>query len=268
MQKPITYGTFQKPNDRASFAKKIVAVTSGKGGVGKSTVAANLSASLALRGHKVGLLDADIYGPNIPRVFGLRGELIRWGEEKMLPLQKDGVKIMSVASTLKEDDAPIVWRSSVAVSALVQFLEDVEWGELDYFVIDMPPGTGDVQITMLQEMSVDVAVVVTTPQEVAADDVKRAVRMLQESGVKNISLVENMSYFIGDDGKRYDIFGKGAGEEISQRYNIPLIANIPIVIEARELGDSGKIASLHNDEFKAIYSEVVSKIEELKDVES
>ncbi|MFP4333133.1 MAG: Mrp/NBP35 family ATP-binding protein [Campylobacterales bacterium] len=263
MQKPITYGTFQKPNDRASFAKKIIAVTSGKGGVGKSTVAANISASLALEGYKVGLLDADIYGPNIPRVFGLRGELIRWGEKKMLPLEKDGVKIMSVASTLKEDDAPIVWRSSVAVSALIQFLEDVEWGELDYFIIDMPPGTGDVQITMLQEVSVDISIVVTTPQEVAADDVKRAVRMLQESGVEEIALVENMSYFIGDDGKRYDIFGKGAGEEISQRYSIPLIANIPIIIEARELGDRGKVASLHNDEFKKIYKETVSKIVEL-----
>jgi len=261
VKKPITYGTFEKPNQRATYAKKIIAVTSGKGGVGKSSVAANLAVSLADGGKKVGILDADIYGPNIPRLLGVSGKLIKWGEEKMLPLESEGVKIMSVASTLKDDDAPVVWRSSVAVSALIQFLEDVEWGELDYLVIDMPPGTGDVQITMLQEVSVDMALVVTTPQVVAADDVKRAVRMLQEAGVKKVALVENMSFFLGDDGKRYDIFGSGAGEEIASRYGIELLDSLPLSSEFRECGDSGEVACKKLPEFGKRFDNITKIIE-------
>ena len=260
----IHYGSFEKPNNRAPFAKKVIAVTSGKGGVGKSMVSANLSASLAALGYRVGLLDADIHGPDIPRLFGISGQLVRWGETKMLPLEAHGVKIMSVASTLKEDDAPIVWRSSVAVSALVQFLEDVEWGELDFFIIDMPPGTGDVQITMFQEVCVDMAILVTTPQSVALDDVQRAARMLQEAGIKTVGIVENMSYFIAPDTQtRYDIFGSGAGEALANRYGMALLAKLPLMQEVREFSDEGVIAALQNPHFGAQFIGVRNGVEGL-----
>ncbi len=240
----INYGSTKNPNNRAPYAKKILAITSGKGGVGKSTVSTNLSVALAQLGFKVGLLDADVYGPDTTRMLGVENERIKWGEgekeNKMIPSFNYGIKIMSVALTLPEDDTPLVWRSSVAISALVQFLEDVDWGELDYLVIDMPPGTGDVQLTIAEELPIFSAIIVTTPQVVSSDDVGRAIRMYQDIGVSIGGIVENMSYFIApDNGNRYDIFGKGGGEYLAKRYGVKLLGKIPLLMDIRELGDMG-----------------------------
>jgi len=240
-KKDIHYGHTANPNNRAPYAKRVIAVTSGKGGVGKSTVSVNLSVALAQKGFKVGLLDADVYGPNIPRMLGTADEKLRWGDnDKIIPSENFGIKIMSVGLTTPTPDTPLVWRSSVAVSALIQFLEDVDWGELDFLVIDMPPGTGDIQLTMAQELPITAGVIVTTPQPVALDDVSRAIMMFKDIKVPIGGLVENMSFFIAPDtGKRYDIFGKGGGEATARKYDIPFLGKIPLDMQIREHSDAG-----------------------------
>lgn len=261
VRKSMNYGSTMKPNNRASYAKKIIAVTSGKGGVGKSTVSANLSVCLAQEGYKVGLLDADVYGPNIPRLLGVEKEKMQWNENnKIIPSENFGIKIMSVALTTPKEDTPLVWRSSVAISALIQFLEDVEWNELDFLVIDMPPGTGDVQLTMAQELPLSAAVIVTTPQQVALDDAKRAIMMFKDIGVPICGLVENMSYFIAPDTqKRYDIFGQGASKKVCDKYQIPFLGQIPLETEIAQMCDLGKVvAALGNDVLKAHYKDIVT----------
>jgi len=262
-RKPITYGTTQKPNNRAPYAKNIIAISSGKGGVGKSTVAANIAVGLAQKGYHVGILDADIYGPSIPRLFGVENERISWDEkDKMIPSFNFGVKVMSVGLTTPRNDTPLVWRSSVAISALIQFLEDVAWGELDYLIIDMPPGTGDVQLTMAQELTLSGVVLVTTPQKVATDDVARALVMFQDINVPILGVVENMSYFMAPDtGKQYDIFGKGGAQLLCDTYGINLLGQIPLQIEIIEACDEGKIAiALSEEAIKKSYQEIVEKI--------
>ncbi|WP_456453127.1 Mrp/NBP35 family ATP-binding protein [Hydrogenimonas sp.] len=240
-KKDINYGHTANPNNRAPYAKRVIAVTSGKGGVGKSTVSVNLSVALAQKGFKVGLLDADVYGPNIPRMLGTADEKLRWNDnDKIIPSENFGIKIMSVGLTTPTPDTPLVWRSSVAVSALIQFLEDVDWGELDFLVIDMPPGTGDIQLTMAQELPITAGVIVTTPQPVALDDVSRAIVMFKDIKVPIGGLVENMSFFIAPDtGKRYDIFGKGGGEATAKKYGIPFLGKIPLDMQIREHSDAG-----------------------------
>jgi ATP-binding protein involved in chromosome partitioning len=240
-KKSINYGDTANPNNRAPYAKRVIAVTSGKGGVGKSTVSVNLSVALAQKGFKVGLLDADVYGPNVPRMTSTNDEKLRWGDnDKIIPSENFGIKIMSVGLTTPTADTPLVWRSSVAVSALIQFLEDVDWGELDFLVIDMPPGTGDIQLTMAQELPITAGVIVTTPQHVALDDVSRAIMMFKDIHVPIGGLVENMSYFIAPDtGKRYEIFGKGGGETTAKKYNIPFLGKIPLDMQIREHSDDG-----------------------------
>ncbi len=257
------FGTFEKPNNRAPYAKNIIAVTSGKGGVGKSTVSTNFSVALAQKGFKVGLLDADVYGPDIPRMLGIVNEKLTWGDnDKIIPHENFGIKVMSVGLTTPDDDTPLVWRGSVATSALIQFLDDVNWGELDFLVIDMPPGTGDVQLTMAQELNITGSIVVTTPQTVAQDDVSRAIRMLKESGVPISGIVENMSYFIAPDTKtRYDIFGSGGGKNLSRRYDVELLAQIPLDVEIREKSDGGRPAvATAAEEIKAEYVKIAEKI--------
>ncbi len=240
-KKSINYGHTATPNNRAPYAKRVIAVTSGKGGVGKSTVSVNLSVALAQKGFKVGLLDADVYGPNVPRMIQVADEKLRWNDnDKIIPSENFGIKIMSVGLTTPSSDTPLVWRSSVAVSALIQFLEDVDWGELDFLVIDMPPGTGDIQLTMAQELPITAGVIVTTPQPVALDDVSRAIMMFKDIKVPIGGLVENMSFFIAPDTKkRYDIFGKGGGETIAKKYDIPFLGQIPLDMQIREYSDAG-----------------------------
>jgi ATP-binding protein involved in chromosome partitioning len=267
-QKDTNYGTTVEPNNRAPYAANVIAVTSGKGGVGKSTVSVNLAIALAQMGYKVGLLDADVYGPNVPRLTNTDLEKINWNDDnKIVPSENYGLKIMSVALTTPTSDTPLVWRSSVAVSALIQFLEDVAWGELDFMVIDMPPGTGDIQLTMAQELPITAGVLVTTPQLIASDDVSRAIRMFQDIHVPMAGLVENMSYFIAPDtGNRYDIFGSGGGERLSERYNIPLLGKIPLDMAIREGSDNGEPpVALGNDTQKKYYQNIVQRmLEEIK----
>lgn len=262
-QKDTNYGDTAAPNNRAPYAKNIIAVTSGKGGVGKSTVSVNLAIALAQKGYKVGLLDADVYGPNVPRMTNTDLERIKWNDDnKIVPSENYGLKIMSVALTTPTTDTPLVWRSSVAVSALIQFLEDVAWGELDFMVIDMPPGTGDIQLTMAQELPITAGVIVTTPQHVASDDVSRAIRMFQDIRVPMAGLVENMSYFVAPDtGARYDIFGNGGGARLAERYGIKLLGQIPLKMEIREGSDNGEPpVVLGNEEDKGYYKTIVDNM--------
>ncbi|MDP1784492.1 MAG: P-loop NTPase [Sulfuricurvum sp.] len=263
VSKDTNYGTTATPNNRAPYAANVIAITSGKGGVGKSTVSVNLAIALAQLGYKVGLLDADVYGPNVPRLTNTDLEKITWNDDnKIVPSENYGIKIMSVALTTPTSDTPLVWRSSVAVSALIQFLEDVEWGELDFMVIDMPPGTGDIQLTMAQELPITAGVIVTTPQLVASDDVSRAIRMFQDIHVPMAGLVENMSYFIAPDTKnRYDIFGTGGGERLCERYNLKLLGQIPIDMDIREGSDNGEPpVALGNETQKKYYQDIVQKM--------
>ncbi len=262
-KKPTTYGTTQKPNNRAPYAKKVIAVTSGKGGVGKSTVSANLAVSLAQRGYKVGLLDADIYGPDIPRLLDIRDRTLKWSDnDKIIPSENFGIKVMSVGITTPTDDTPLVWRSSVAVSALIQFFDDVEWGELDFMVIDMPPGTGDIQLTVAQELPITAAVIVTTPQAVSTDDVSRAIRMFQDINVPIGGIVENMSFFIAPDtGAHYDIFGSGGAQMLSERYGVDLLGKVPLTMSIRELSDAGAVPIAMGDNLtKSYFSEITDRL--------
>ncbi|MDD3343947.1 MAG: Mrp/NBP35 family ATP-binding protein [Sulfurospirillaceae bacterium] len=263
IKKKITYGSTQTPNNRASYAQKVIAISSGKGGVGKSTVAANFAVGLAQKGLRVGLLDADIYGPSIPRLFGVENERLAWNNDnKMIPSENFGVKLMSVGLTTPQNDTPLVWRSSVAVSALIQFLEDVAWGELDYMIIDMPPGTGDVQLTMAQEIPLFGAILVTTPQMLATDDVSRAIMMFKETHVPILGLVENMSYFIAPDtNAHYDIFGSGGAKHLCENYDVPLLTQIPLTCKMCENSDEGKMAIIFGEiEIQKSYKEMIEKI--------
>ncbi|MCW8805077.1 MAG: iron-sulfur cluster carrier protein ApbC [Ignavibacteriaceae bacterium] len=222
--------------------KNTIAVASGKGGVGKSTVAVNLAVALAKDGAKVGLIDADIYGPSIPLMLGVKEKpnvMQDDGKVKLIPLEAFGLKMISIG-LLMEDDAPIIWRGPMASGAIKQFMADVAWGELDYLVFDMPPGTGDIQLTLVQTIPLTGAVIVTTPQEVSLIDARKALKMFERVNVPVLGLVENMSYFIAPDTKnRYDIFGTGGGERISKELNIPFLGGIPINTQIREGGDKG-----------------------------
>lgn len=262
-KKDINYGDTKNPNNKAPYCKKIIAVSSGKGGVGKSTVAVNIAIGLAQLENRVGLLDADVYAPSIPRMLNLADEKLTWNDNnKIEPHQNFGIKIMSVGLTTPTADTPLVWRSSVAVSALIQFLEDVDWGELDFMVIDMPPGTGDIQLTMAQELPIASAVIVTTPQRISTDDVSRSIMMFKETKVKIGGIVENMSSFIAPDTeKEYFIFGKDGGEDIAKYYNIPFLGKIPLTINIRESSDIGMPAiSMGTDIEKRYYKNIVTNL--------
>lgn len=261
--KSTNYGSTAKPNNRAAYAKNVVAVTSGKGGVGKSTVSVNLSIALAQKGYKVGLLDADVYGPNTPRMLQVQDEKLKWSDNnKIIPSENFCIKVMSVGLTTPKSDTPLVWRSSVAVSALIQFLEDVDWGELDFLVIDMPPGTGDIQLTMAQELPIKASVIVTTPQMISTDDVSRAIMMFKDIKVPIGGIVENMSYFVTPDTKqRYDIFGSGGGEAIASKYDVPLLGQIPLLMDIRSSSDEGKPAvAMCSDEIKEYYQSITNNL--------
>lgn len=247
----FTANTSSKRTDAGAVlpkVKNIIAVISGKGGVGKSTVSANLALALAQNGAKVGLMDADIYGPSVPIMFGVRGERpmmksMGSGEKGMIvPLERFGIKLMSIGLLVDEKSA-VIWRGPMASSAIRQFVTDVLWDELDYLVIDMPPGTGDIHLTLVQTVPVTGAVIVTTPQDVALADAKKAIGMFSQAQIKVpiIGLVENMSYFVPAElpDNKYYIFGKEGGKRLAEEYDIPFLGQIPLVQSIREGGDMG-----------------------------
>lgn len=218
--------------------RHVVAVGAGKGGVGKSTIALNLAVGLARRGHAVGLLDGDIYGPSMPTMLGLGSLDAIVHQGKLQPFLTHGIKCMTIGK-LVDADKPLIWRGPMAHGAFKQLTEQTEWGELDYLIIDLPPGTGDVSLTMAQLLKLAGAVVVCTPQKVAQDDAVRAAKMFQQLGVPVLGVVENMSSFVGDDGKVYDIFGKGGAEVMAQRLNVPFLGAVPITMGLRVHSDKG-----------------------------
>lgn len=236
--------------------KNIIAVVSGKGGVGKSTVASNLALALAQGGAKVGLMDADIYGPSVPIMFGVRGErpmMMDTGGEKgmIVPLERYGIKLMSIGLLVDEKSA-VVWRGPMASSAIRQFVTDVFWDELDYLVVDMPPGTGDIHLTLVQTVPVTGVVIVTTPQDVALADAKKAIAMFGQAqvNVPIIGLVENMSYFTPAElpENKYYIFGKEGGKRLAEEYDLPFLGQLPLVQSIREGGDQGVPIMVSDDE--------------------
>ncbi|MDB5223896.1 MAG: Mrp/NBP35 family ATP-binding protein [Chitinophagaceae bacterium] len=248
--------TIRKDNKNIlSGVKNIIAVVSGKGGVGKSTVASNLALALADSGAKVGLMDADIYGPSVHIMFGVRGErpLMKEGEGGkglIVPLERYGIKLMSIGLLVDEKQA-VVWRGPMVSSAIRQFVTDVDWGELDYLVIDMPPGTGDIHLTIVQTVPVTGVIVVTTPQLVALADAKKGIAMFNQAQLKVpvIGLVENMSYFTPAElpDNKYYIFGKEGGKKLADEYDIPFLGEIPLVQSIREGGDSGVPVMMSDD---------------------
>jgi len=255
----FTANTTTKRTDGQSIlprVKNIIAVVSGKGGVGKSTVAANLALALSQGGAKVGLMDADIYGPSMPIMFGVRGErpmMVDVGGEKPMiaPVERYGIKLMSIGLLVDEKNA-VVWRGPMASSALKQFVTDVYWDDLDYLVVDMPPGTGDIHLTLVQTVPVTGVVIVTTPQDVALADAKKGIAMFGQAqvNVPIIGLVENMSYFTPAElpENKYYIFGKDGGKRLAEEYEIPFLGQIPLVQSIREGGDQGIPVMMSNDE--------------------
>jgi len=254
----FTSNTTTKRTDTGAIlpnVKNIIAVVSGKGGVGKSTVAANLALALSQGGAKVGLMDADIYGPSVPIMFGVRGErpmMVEVGGEKPMiaPLERYGLKLISIGFLVDEKNA-VVWRGPMASSAIRQFVTDVYWGELDYLVVDMPPGTGDIHLTLMQTVPVTGAVIVTTPQDVALADAKKGIAMFGQAqlNVPVIGLVENMSYFTPAElpENKYYIFGKDGGKRLADEYDIPFLGQIPLVQSIREGGDQGVPIMMSDD---------------------
>jgi len=219
--------------------KHVIAVASGKGGVGKSTVAANLAVALEQTKARVGLCDCDIYGPSISLMFGTRERPMATEENKIVPVEQYNLKLMSMGFLL-DDTSPAILRGPMVTRYTQQFLRQVEWGELDYLVLDLPPGTGDIQLTIVQTVALSGAIIVTTPQEVALIDARKAATMFEKVNVPVLGLIENMSYFVSpSDGKRYEIFGRGGGEREAKRLRVPLLGQIPIDIATREAGDRG-----------------------------
>jgi ATP-binding protein involved in chromosome partitioning len=215
--------------------KNLIAVASGKGGVGKSTVAANLALALQKQGARVGLMDADIYGPSVPIMMGLQGVD---PQTTAFPMEKYGLKLMSMGFLVKAEQA-VIWRGPMVHRAITQFLTDLDWGQLDYLVIDLPPGTGDAQLTLTQTAPLTGAVIVTTPQDVSLVDARKGLEMFRQVRVPVLGIVENMSYFTGEDGKRYEIFRHGGGKKLASEAGVPFLGEIPIDPRVAESGDTG-----------------------------
>lgn len=240
--------------------RNIIAVSSGKGGVGKSTTAVNLAIALQRTGARVGLLDADIYGPNVPGMVGASGRP-RVVENRIVPLQAQGLSVMSMGFMVNVDE-PLVWRGPMLHGVLKQLLQEVAWGQLDYLVIDMPPGTGDVQLSLSQMVPVTGAVIVTTPQNVALQDVRKGLVMMQKTNIPILGLIENMAYYLCPKcGNRDEVFSTGGGENAASRYGVPFLGRIPLNTLIRESMDSGRpVASQDQSEFSKIYRDVAEKV--------
>jgi ATP-binding protein involved in chromosome partitioning len=226
-------------DDPIPEVKNIILVMSGKGGVGKSTVATNLTMALHRAGYRVGLLDADIYGPSIPTMLGVAGRPVSADGKTIEPLERFGVKLMSIGFLLDDPKAAIIWRGPMLHGALLQFLKDVRWGALDFLLLDLPPGTGDVALTLSQRVKANGAIIVTTPQQVATDDVFKSVSMCEKVNIPVLGVVENMSYFIDSAGVRHELFGKGGGASVAEFAKAPLLGQVPIDMMVREWGDKG-----------------------------
>jgi ATP-binding protein involved in chromosome partitioning len=226
-------------DDPVPGVKNVILVMSGKGGVGKSTVATNLALALKAMGLKVGLLDADIYGPSIPTMLGISGQPMSDGK-RIQPLERFGVKLMSIGFLLEDSKSAVVWRGPMLHGALLQFLKDVDWGDLDFLLLDLPPGTGDIALTLSQRVRSNGSVIVTTPQEVALQDVYKSVSMNQKVGIPIVGVVENESYFVcGNCNEKHELFGSGGGQKIADFANAPLLGQIPLFPEVRKWGDAG-----------------------------
>ena len=257
----------QTPRKMLPHVKNIIAISSGKGGVGKSAIAANLAAALNMFGAKVGILDADIYGPSVPTMFGLTGQGMEIvdkpdGSSHAVPIEKYGMKIGSMGFVMNRDAAAII-RGPLLAGYFTMLLEQVEWGELDYLIIDLPPGTGDIQLTMTQKVPLTGAVVVTTPQELSVSDVRRAISMFEKVGANVLGVVENMSYFVPPDmpDKKYYIFGKGGGERIAQEKGCQLLGQIPIDIALRTGSDDGyPTVMAENSPMKYVLLDVAKRV--------
>ena len=240
--------------------KFTIAISSAKGGVGKSTFATNLALALKKIGCKVGLLDADIYGPSIPKMFGI-DEKPKSDGQKLNPINKYDIQCMSIGF-LADQETPMIWRGPMVTSAIKTFTQKVNWKNLDFIIVDMPPGTGDTQLTFSQDIKMDGAIIVSTPQEVALLDVKRGIKMFDKLGVKILGLVDNMSYFIGDDNKKYNIFGKDGVRKTAEEFKKEFLGEIPIDPEVGKSGDSGKpiVEENPNHEISKIYINFANKI--------
>ncbi len=266
-KKPELSAATSKVSGRKVFTKNpiigtkfTIAISSAKGGVGKSTFATNLAIALKHIGCKVGLLDADIYGPSIPKMFGIN-EKPKSDGQKLDPIIKYDIQCMSIGF-LTDQQTPMIWRGPMVTSAIRTFTQKVNWKNLDFIIIDMPPGTGDTQLTFSQEIKIDGAIIVSTPQEVALLDVKRGIKMFDKLGVKILGLVDNMSYFIGDDNKKYKIFGEGGVRKTSEEYNKEFLGEIPIKPEIGKTSDNGKpiVEEDPNNEISKIYIDFANKI--------
>ncbi|MBK6504948.1 MAG: P-loop NTPase [Ignavibacteria bacterium] len=264
----FTAGVTEHINSKKSSVlpgvKNTIAIASGKGGVGKSTVAVNLAVALAKMGYRVGLIDADIYGPSIPLMFGIKdkpGVTQIDGKNKLVPLEKYGVKIMSIGFLMEENTA-VVWRGPMASSALKQFMGDVVWGDLDFLLFDMPPGTGDIQLTLSQTIPLTGAVIVTTPQEISLADARKGYIMFEKVSVPTIGIVENMSYYEDQGGKREYIFGKGGGMKMCNEFGIELLGEVPVNSDIRKSGDEGipLPAEKTTPEAGKIFEEIAGKL--------
>ena len=246
--------------------RNIVAVGAGKGGVGKSTTSVNLAVSLARKGARVGLMDADVYGPNIPQMLGITGQPDVTAEKKIIPPEAHGVKVISMGM-LVPPDQPIIWRGPMLHGAVQQFMRDVEWGELDYLVVDLPPGTGDVALSMAQSVPMAGAVVVTTPQGVSVSDVRKAVGMFRQLNIPLLGVIENMAYFVcGHCQERTEIFGNGGGRRMAEEMSIPFLGEVPIDTRVRSGGDEGSpiVAAVPDapaaQAFEAVASQVAAQV--------
>ena len=273
----ISVETKEAPKPKAApilgGVKNIIAVFSGKGGVGKSTISSNLAISLAKLGFKVGLLDADIHGPSMPKMFGVEDARPSMeeidGKQMIIPIDKYGVKLLSIGFFVDPENA-LVWRGSMASNALKQLIVDAHWGELDYFVMDLPPGTGDIQLTLVQTLAITGAVVVTTPQDVALADARKGINMFMgdKVNVPVLGLVENMAWFTPAElpENKYYIFGKEGGKRLANELGVPLLAQIPLIQSIREQGDAGKPVAFEDDTissmaFKELAIKVVERVE-------
>ena len=225
--------------DPIAEVRNVILVMSGKGGVGKSTVSTNLSLALRRLGTRVGMLDADIYGPSLPTMLGIQGHPVSKDGHKIQPLQKFGLKLMSIGFLLEDPKQAVVWRGPMLHGALQQFIADVDWGSLDYLILDLPPGTGDVALTLAQKVQLTGALIVTTPQEVALQDVYKSVSMCKKLNIPILGVIENMSYFVDSAGVTHELFGSGGGVKIAEFADAPLLGQIPLDPQVREWGDQG-----------------------------